>query len=228
MNENISVVRPRLTTLRAGAVAGILFGVLFLVALVLIRLSVPTDLSASASWLADSAKQVTLALNLLPFAGIAFLWFMGVLRERVGALEDRFFATVFLGSGLLFLAMAFAAAAVSGGMLIAYQSAPDAVVNSGAYAFSRAATYQFLNVYGIKMAGVFMISTSTIARRTKIVPRWMAVLGYILAVVLILSIGLIEWAAVVLPLWVLMVSLYILVEDLLGWPKVAPELKPQP
>ena len=72
------------------------------------------------------------------------------------------------------------------------------------------------------------ISTSTIARRTKIVPRWMAVFGYILAVVLILSIGLIEWAAVVLPLWVLMVSLYILVEDLLGWPRVAPELKPQP
>jgi len=44
----------------------------------------------------------------LPFAGIAFLWFIGVLRDRLGELEDRFFATVFLGSGLLFLAMLFA------------------------------------------------------------------------------------------------------------------------
>lgn len=33
-------------------------------------------------------------------AGIAFLWFIGVIRDRSGAHEDRFFATVFLGSGL--------------------------------------------------------------------------------------------------------------------------------
>ena len=52
---------------------------------------------------------MTLALNIIPFAGIAFLWFMGVLRDRFGQQEDRFFATVFLGSGLLFLAMLFAA-----------------------------------------------------------------------------------------------------------------------
>ena len=46
-----------------------------------------------------------------PFAGIAFLWFIGVLRNRVGALEDQFFSTVFLGSGLLFVASLFASAA---------------------------------------------------------------------------------------------------------------------
>jgi hypothetical protein len=55
-----------------------------------------------------------LALYLVPFAGIAFLWFIGVLRDRLGELEDRFFATVFFGSGLLFLAMLFASAAVAG------------------------------------------------------------------------------------------------------------------
>ena len=55
-------------------------------------------------WLTDSTGRnaVRLALNLVPFAGIACLWFMGLLRNRVGTLEDQFFATVFLGSGLLF------------------------------------------------------------------------------------------------------------------------------
>jgi hypothetical protein len=32
---------------------------------------------------------IRLSLNLLPFAGIAFLWFIGVVRERLGEIEDR-------------------------------------------------------------------------------------------------------------------------------------------
>ena len=59
-----------------------------------------------------------LALNLLPFAGIAFLWFIGVVRDRIGQGEDRFFATVFLGSGLLFIAMLFVTGAVAGGLVL--------------------------------------------------------------------------------------------------------------
>jgi len=46
------------------------------------------------------------------------LWFIGVLRDRLGEREDKFFATVFFGSGLLFLAMLFAAAAVAGALII--------------------------------------------------------------------------------------------------------------
>ena len=57
---------------------------------------------------------MVLALNLVPFAGIAFLWFIGVVRDRLGMYEDRFFATIFFGSGILFLAMFFAAATVLG------------------------------------------------------------------------------------------------------------------
>ena len=68
-----------------------------------------------AAWLRQSARRVTLALNLVPFAGIAFMWFLGVLRDRLGALEDKFFATVFLGSGLMFLGMLFVAASAGGG-----------------------------------------------------------------------------------------------------------------
>ena len=101
---------------RAGAIAGILFSILFITSVVLIRLSVPDSPRDPGTWLSDSAKSIRLALNLLPFAGIAFLWFMGVLRDRMGAKEDRFLATVSFGSGLLFLAITFASSAVTGAL----------------------------------------------------------------------------------------------------------------
>src|SRR5450755_2644887 len=97
---------------RAVAISGIVFSVLFIICLVLIRLAVPADPSDPGEWLADPSfrDSVRLALNLAPVMGIAFLWFMAVLRNRIGVLEDRFFATVFLGSGLLFVAMLFTSA----------------------------------------------------------------------------------------------------------------------
>ena len=58
-------------------------------------------------------------LYLLPFAGIMFLWFVAVIRDQVGELEDRFFATVFFGSGLLFVATLFAAAAAASTPVVA-------------------------------------------------------------------------------------------------------------
>lgn len=120
--------------------------------------------------------------ELVPFAGIAFLWFIGALRDRLGHLEDRFFATVFLGSALLFLAMFFTAAAIVGALVLAFVARPDELINSDAFHFARAVAYNIMNVYAIKMAAVFMISTSTIVIYAGIAPRWIALLGYTLAV----------------------------------------------
>ena len=100
--------------------AGILFSVLLIISLVLVRISIPADPQDAGAWLVDSGRNVRLALNLLPFSGVAFLWFVGVIRDRLGEYEDRLFATVFLGSGLLFLAMLFASAATAGGIITAY------------------------------------------------------------------------------------------------------------
>src|SRR6516165_8756943 len=120
MKQETDLIRARLKTPRAAAIAGILFSVLLIAVLVLFRLSVRADPLEAGGWLKTSSNTIALALNLVPFAGIAFLWFIGVLRDRLGELEDRFFATVFLGSGLLFLAMLFASAATGGGIIIAY------------------------------------------------------------------------------------------------------------
>jgi hypothetical protein len=120
-----------LKTPRAGAIASILFALLYGASLVLIHLSVPPDLAAESGWLETNGGQVALALNIAPFAGIAFLWFIGVVRDRVGNLEDRFFGSVFFGSGLLFLALSFASAAVAGGLVSAYTSQGQTIIESG-------------------------------------------------------------------------------------------------
>jgi hypothetical protein len=214
MNEEGSSIRAQLKTPRAAAVAGILFSVLLITGLLLFRISVRTAPLEAGAWLKTSSKTVALALNLVPFAGIAFLWFIGVLRDRLGELEDRFFATVFFGSGLLFLAMLFASAAVAGGIIIAYSARPEGLLDSPTFTFARAVTYEIMNLYAVKMAGVFMISTSTLAIRTGFVPRWIAFLGFPCALLLLLSGRYINWTILVFPFWVLLISIYILVDNL--------------
>jgi len=73
-------------------------------------------------------------------------------------------------------------------------------------AFGRNVTYQIMHVYTMKMAGVFMISTCTLSIRTGIFPRWMAFFGYVLALLLLLSVGYLDWVPLVFPLWVLLIS----------------------
>jgi hypothetical protein len=214
MERDTTLNRSRLTTPRAAAIAGILFSVLLITSLVLIRISVPANPQDAGDWLARYSGTVSLALNLLPFAGIAFLWFIGVVRDRLGENEDRFFATVFLGSGLLFLSMLFASAAITGGIISIYGTTPNILISSGIYTFSRTVTYEIMTVYTMKMAGVFMISTCTLSLRTGIFPRWMAFLGLALALILLLTVSLFYWAPLVFPLWVLLISLHILLANL--------------
>jgi hypothetical protein len=87
------------------------------------------------------------------------------------------------------------------------------LIEAGIYGFGRATTYELMNTYAIKMAGVFMISSCTLFLRLKLAPRWIVFLGYALALLLLLSIGYIAWVSVVFPSWVLLVSVYILIEN---------------
>jgi hypothetical protein len=214
MNQAKSLIQARATTPRAAAIAGILFSVLLIASLSLVRISIPANPQDAGAWLSGSWKNVGLALNLVPFAGIAFLWFIGVVRDRIGEREDRFFATVFLGSGLLFLAMLFNSAAVAGGIIRIFGIAPGQLIESGIYNFGRMVTYEIMNVYTMKMAGVFMISTCTLSLRTGIFPRWMAFLGFVLALYLLISLGSVYWAPLVFPLWILLISVNILLANL--------------
>jgi len=213
MSEKSTLTRANLKTPRAAAIAGMMFSVLLLGALLLLRNSVPDDPREPGAWLNSESNTVALAINLVPFAGIAFLWFIGVLRDRLGASEDKFFATVFFGSGLLFLGMLFAAAAVAGALIISFETAPAQLIESATFHFARAAAYSMMNVYTVKMAGVFMVTTSTIAIYTGFAPRWIAILGYLLALLLIFGSYYLSWSFAVFPLWVLVMSIYIFFDN---------------
>jgi hypothetical protein len=215
MPQEIAFIRSRLKTPRAAAVAGILFSILLITIFWLFRYSVPADPLEQGTWLGEQFTALVLALNLIPFAGIAFLWFIGVLRDRLGELEDRFFATVFLGSALLFLAMLFVAAAIFGALVFVSTSAElSEAVKSANFRFGRAAAYILVNVYAAKMATVFMVSTSTLVIYTGIAPRWMALMGYAFAFLLLVGSYYTNWILLTLPVWTLLISVHILTDNL--------------
>jgi len=208
--ERIPLAERRLRTPRTAAVAGILFAVLFSTSSILIRVSIPADVADGGVWLEERADSVSLALVLVPFAGIAFLWFIGVVRDLLGQLEDRFFSSVFFGSGLLYLAMMFSSAALAGGLLASYAIEANTLVESGLYTFVRLVMHRIANVYAIRMAGVFMISLGTVWLQTRILPRWLVFLTYASALVLLVSVSYSLWVTMIFPVWVSIISLYIL------------------
>ena len=200
---------------RGAAIAGVIFSVLMIVGLGLGRLAIPTDLTHPGTWLTEPDRRdaVRLALDLVPFAGIAFLWFMGVLRDRLGELEDKFFATVFLGSGLLFVACLFAAAALLGALIGAVAAGNIHSSDSETYYIGRRTIDALMNLFAMKMAGVFMVSTCTIGLRSAILPRWVAYTGYACAVVLLVIIANWKWIVLVFPLWMLLLSIQMLLAE---------------
>jgi len=200
-----SPAQPAVVPPRGAALAGVIFGILAIVGLGLVRYAIPADASKPGVWLADPHRlsAVRFALDLVPFAGIAFLWFVGVLRNRLGELEDRFFATLFLGSGLLFVASLFGAAAVTDALV---ESVAAGHTNRGTYYLARSLGDTLLNLFAMKMAGVFIFSTCTLGLRTVIFPRWIAYTGYGCGLMLLLIISNWRWITLVFPIWMLVVG----------------------
>jgi hypothetical protein len=192
--------RRNVATARAAGVAGVVFAILMATAIVLMRIALPSgaqDLSVGAG----QRSAVRTALELLPFAGIAFLWFMGALREQAGEGEDRFFSTVFLGSGLVFVATLFGTAAAAGTVLHKDPQCSE---------FGRDFAYALLTTYAMRMAAVFIIATSTIGRRLGVLPRPLVVLGYLAGLTLLVVGSGVPWSELVFPAWALLLSLNIL------------------
>ena len=212
-DDGPGVMHAHLRTPRAAAIAGIVFSVLLFVVFLLMRHSVPRDPLETGAWLHTGATNVVVALNLVPFAGIAFLWFVGALRDKLGQREDQFFATVFLGSALLLLAMLFAAAAVVGAIILAFHAAPEILANSATFHFGRGLAYVMINIYVVKTASVFMITTSTIGLYTAFTPRWLALGGYAVAAALLIGSYFFDWSLLVFPAWVLLISVSILADE---------------
>jgi hypothetical protein len=196
----------RLSTPRAAAVAGVLFALLFGTVLVLIRLALPEGDEAGSQWLREGSVNLRVAATIMPFAGIAFLWFMGVVRDGLGRYEDKFFGTVFIGSGLLFLGMMFVAAGVGAGLERSHVAGnPDVAT------FGQMMLVVISNTYALRMAAVFMMSLATIWLKTGLMPRWLVGVTYVVAVGLLLASDISMWLTLAFPVWVLVVSVLLLV-----------------
>jgi hypothetical protein len=196
---------------RAAAVAGLAFGLILGAVLVLLQSASPATVADSGRWIEDLSHRdaVVAALALIPFAGIAFLWFIAVVRSQLGQRDDRFFDTVFVGSGLLFVAMLFAAAAVLGSVLSLQDAGVALATGAAAQAWSLAAA--LLGQFGARMAAVFALAVSTAGVHVGSLPRWLAAFGYATGLLLLLTPPLPRMAQLLFPLWVIALSLLVLV-----------------
>jgi hypothetical protein len=200
-----------LSTPRAAAVAGVLFAILFGAVLVLVRTTLPEHAEYGTQWADSGRDKLKLAAVLMPFAGITFLWFIGVVRDGFGRVEDKFFASVFLGSSLLFLAMTFCATAVGVALSSSHEFAQGAPAHAEVVAFGQMLMLTLTKTYALRMAAVFMISLATIWLKTELMPRWLVVVTYVVAVGLLLSSDVSMWLTLAFPGWVLIVSVLLLV-----------------
>jgi hypothetical protein len=201
----------RLSTPRAAAVAGVLFALLFGASLVLVRLALPEGAQEGSQWLIAGSTNIKIAAALMPFAGIAFLWFIGVVRDGFGKFEDKFFSTVFIGSGLLFLAMMFVTMGVGAGLEATNSLVTDPAAHSEVATFGQMVLLAVSKTYALRMAAVFMISLATIWLKTGLMPRWLVIVTYLVALGLILASDVSMWLALAFPIWVLVVSVLLLV-----------------
>ena len=199
---------------RSAGIAGIAFSVLFIGSVLLLTGRPPEGLDSAGlvAWFETVAKTRTTiaALYLAPFAGIAFLWFLGVVRDRIGDQEDRFFATVFLGSGLLFVAMYWSGVAQLASLVAdnRLESAPP--LSAETLEHARAASFAFMFVLAARAAAVFVFATSTIIWRSGTFPRWLAVVGFAIGLVMLVSISFLQFVILLFPIWVFVISAYVL------------------
>jgi hypothetical protein len=214
--EPLAVVEARrqLRAPAAASVAGILFAVMFTLALALLRAQpMVTANDAELRRIFEAGQDwsaVIGGLYLAPFSGIMFLWFLAVVRDQIGEREDRFFATVFIGSGLLFTALLFISAGVASSLFVGVRYLGQGPPSAETVAATRSLGYTLLFAFATRAAGVFLFAIATIALRSGAFPRWIAWTGYLLGLVLLVAVTFWDWLILVLPAWVFVLSLLIL------------------
>jgi hypothetical protein len=199
----------------SAAVAGVLYSILTIAALVLLQ-SFPDSILddvALGSWFVDPSNSLNLIIgvNLAAISSIAFLWFVAVIRRRMGDREDRFVSTVFLGSGLLYIAIWLVAAASVSAFAFAFQRFEEASVDSSTTTFLVGFAEGLILVVAPRLQGAFILSTSTLILRTEMLPKWLAYLGFVAGFVMLIIPMVFEPTGLGFPLWVLIVSVTLLV-----------------
>jgi hypothetical protein len=205
--------RARLASVEAAAIAGIICAAGWSIGLGVL-LKGPAAGASDAEIVrfysgADVGRDAVFALQVIVFATIAFIWFVGVVRSRLGAQEPRLVGTVFLGGAILVAGLMFvgAAALAAPSVLVEAGGTPD----PGAVSMSRALAVTVLSVFAPRVATLVMFSTAALARRTRALPRWLIVLTYVVGIVEFVNVTISTPAVYVFPAWIALVSVVLLV-----------------
>lgn len=203
-----------LRTARSVAIAGIIFAATMTATLLLFRSSFPLDAALTTAGRVPTAEDISrgrVALFLLPYVGISFLWFMGSLNYSLGHADHRLFTTVFLASGILFIGVSFVAGAVGAAELSAIEAGLDTSRES------RIIPGMTVNVllinYAARMAAVFCLAISTFGRLRRILPPWLSWLGTATGIFLLLVPFGVPHVQFVFPAWVAILSVYLFVTN---------------
>jgi len=202
-------------SVKSAAIAGVIYSILAIAALLLLRGLPAAGESGAipAAWIEDPLNQAELivGLNLASISSVAFLWFVAVIRKRMGDKEDKFFSTVFLGSALVYIGIWLVAAAAIASIAVAYQRFDDASLSTDSVTFVLGFSEALVLVVGTRLQGVFVLTTSTLILRTDMLPSWLAYVGYVAGSIMVLIPMISEPVGLAFPLWVLVVSVTMLI-----------------
>jgi hypothetical protein len=171
------------------------------------------DAEISRFYTSDTERRLVLAgLYIMPFAGIAFVWFIVALRMWIsysGRREDILLSNVQLVSGILYVALFFASAATSSATaasveFVGTSVSPDVARQLPLYGNA------LMFVFAARMAAMFVFTTSNIARANKVLPRWFIWLGFAVGVFMLLSASFTPVLILVFPAWMLCLSVLLL------------------
>jgi hypothetical protein len=208
---------------------GLLHALLFLLAFWLLT-TIPGARATDSEFVAfyegaDRRRLLLLGLYVMPFSGIAFMWFIVALRMWISGTvrrENVLLSNVQLVSGILFLGLLFGAAAASAAAAagVEFSNAPvDPAVARQLPLYGNA----LLLVFAMRMAAVFVLTTSNIGRtrvpdpaapaRT-LLPRWFILAGYVVGAALLLSATFSRALVLVFPAWVVVLCVLLLARAL--------------
>jgi hypothetical protein len=178
---------------RVGALAGLAFAFLFFMGTAMLDLPHGVSDAKMLAWWQDSGHQVTTVVSMYLFvlAGLCFLVFLAKLRSRLVAAEGGTgeLTSLVVAGGVVFVAMLFVAAAARGGIGLAIKSPGDDEVLPAADMLRYYPTigYAALGTGGLLAAGVAMATTSWLIVRTAVFGRWLAWVGAVAAVLVVVA-----------------------------------------
>lgn len=201
-------------SLEAAAIAGVVYAVLALTGLLLLSRTPDLGLTDAemTAWFEDAGHQTSLilGLNLVTISAIALLWFVAVIRRRLGDREDRFFGTVFFGSSIAFVVVWASGAAMLAAPAVAMSGFDNATMSASSASLSRGLGAALLYVVAPRLQSVFVITVSNVIVRSGFLPRWLAYVGFAAGLAMLVTPLVTAPIGVAFPLWVLLVSVVIL------------------